>query len=107
MKASDAGALAKTAANAILSGGFAEKHGIKASDVDQKELALGPRHEHEHTDDDATAQLFALDHIAAYPTYYSEGLIPMEAALHRKRLEAMNAAAADADDDGVSEGAPD
>ena len=106
MKASDAGALAKTAANAILSGGFAEKHGIKAGDVDQKTLDQGMRHERGHTDDDDTARRIALDHVASDPSYY-EALEQMEAALHRKRLDAMNAAAAEAADDGVSEGAPD
>jgi hypothetical protein len=106
MKVRDGAAIEKKEANAILSGGFAEKHGIKAGDVDQAALEQGMKHEREHTDDDDTARRIALDHLAEYPTYY-EALGAMEAKLHRERLEAMNAAAAEADDDDVSDGAPD
>lgn len=97
MKAKDADALKGKEFNAILSGGLAEKRGIKASDVDQKALEQGMKHEREHTDDDDTARRIALDHIAEFPTYY-DALGEMEARLHRERMEAMDKGAAEADE---------
>ncbi len=54
-----------------LKGGLADN--IDASTFDPKELALGIKHEREHTDDDDIAKEIAMDHIAEDPRYYSKG----------------------------------
>ena len=48
------------------------------SDFDKKQLAMGIKVEHEHTDDDDIAEAIAKDHLAEIPDYYTR-LRSMEA----------------------------
>jgi len=57
----------------------------------EKELKIGMKIEMEHKDlfpknlQKSMAKKISLDHIEEFPCYYSEGLIPMEKRLRRKR----------------------
>lgn len=51
--------------------GLSAKRGITRADVDQHELQMGIRVEHEHTGNDRVAEQIALDHLAEVPDYYS------------------------------------
>jgi len=46
--------------------------GRDPSEFDPKELAMGTRHEMEHTDDREKAREIAIDHLAEDPHYYSD-----------------------------------
>ena len=49
-----------------------EGDGLSPADVDAEQLAMGVKHEMEHTDDEAIAQEIALDHLAEDPKYYTK-----------------------------------
>jgi hypothetical protein len=49
-----------------------EGDGLSPADVDAEQLAMGVRHEMEHTNDEAIAQEIALDHLAEDPKYYTK-----------------------------------
>lgn len=59
--------------------------------IDPKEIEMGTKHEHEHTQDDALARKIAMDHLKDDPNYYSKlkkagleqegALTPLEAGL--------------------------
>lgn len=53
-----------------LTGGLADKN--KPSDFDPQELAIGVKHELEHTNDKSLAKEIAMDHLAEDPHYYSK-----------------------------------
>lgn len=53
-----------------LPGGKADK--MNPKDFDKKELAMGIKHEMEHTDDPNKAREIAMDHLSENPKYYSE-----------------------------------
>lgn len=40
--------------------------------IDPKEIEMGTKHEHEHTQDDALARKIAMDHLKDDPHYYSK-----------------------------------
>lgn len=50
---------------------------VKASTFDSKQLAMGIKVEHEHTDDAEIAEAIAKDHLAEIPDYYTR-LLKME-----------------------------
>jgi hypothetical protein len=53
-------------------GGLAEKKKLKPKDVDQKQLKMGIKVEHEHTPSKAIAREIAMDHLAEDPKYYTK-----------------------------------
>jgi len=57
----------------------------KACKISKKELNLGWPVEMEHTNSKRKAVHIAKQHICEFPTYYSQGLIPLE-----KRLKKLN-----------------
>ena len=57
---------------------------IKGKTFDKNEIKLGVPIELEHTRSKKLAERIAKQHLAEFPHYYSQGLIPME-----KRLKAM------------------
>lgn len=60
--------------------GRAKKLGLKAEDFNQQQLAIGTKHELEHTDNAQLAQQIAMDHLAEDENYYTK-----LAAMERKR----------------------
>ena len=52
--------------------GLSAKRHITRADVDQHELAMGIRVEHEHTGDEKIAEQITLDHLAEVPDYYTK-----------------------------------
>lgn len=52
--------------------GLSAKRHITAADVDQHELAIGVKVEHEHTGNDKIARQIALDHLAEDAHYYTK-----------------------------------
>jgi len=52
--------------------GMAAEKGVSGKDVDPDELKMGIEVEQEHTDDVDKARKIALDHLAEFPTYYTE-----------------------------------
>lgn len=55
--------------NDVLPGGVGDSTDV--SEVDQSELALGLRHEMEHTNDPVIAREIAIDHLTEDPLYYT------------------------------------
>ena len=53
-----------------LKGGKADK--MKPGDFDKKQLAVGTKHEREHTTDKGLAREIAMDHLAEDPNYYKK-----------------------------------
>lgn len=51
-------------------GGYADRYDIGYDDVSPRQLALGTRHELEHTENQSIARRIALDHLAKDPDYY-------------------------------------
>ena len=72
-----------------LKGGTFDKSGKKLSDLDPKQLEMGQKVEMEHTDNPEIAKKIARDHVAEFPTYYTE-LKKMETSLEKKAMEAFN-----------------
>jgi hypothetical protein len=63
-------------------GGLAEQYGMQEDDFDPAQVAVGERHETEHTKDSKTARQIAMDHLTEDPKYYSKlekrSLIPLK-----------------------------
>lgn len=55
-----------------LPGGYADKAGKKAEDVDPEQLRKGIKVEMEHTTDRKTAKEIAMDHLTEHPRYYDK-----------------------------------
>ena len=67
-----------------LKSGRAEKVGLKAKDVDKKELKMGIRVEKEHTDNANVAKDISLDHLAEIKDYYTRLKTMEKSAPHLK-----------------------
>jgi len=69
--------------------GIADKKHVKASDVHPEQLIMGIKVEMEHTSDPKVAKKIAMDHLAEFPTYYTE-LAKMEEKLKGQEKKKSN-----------------
>jgi hypothetical protein len=55
----------------LMQGMLYRRKGIRKAKIDPKELAMGTKHEMEHTDNPHISEIIARDHLATVPNYYT------------------------------------